>query len=265
MRQLLKLFTITFLLFTSFICRAQIVDIDYSKQTRGFLDSTITKNEDNVQFLQNGFVDFLTDGNIQASARLLRINIGERNKFYVPFFIYTGASGSAFGENKLNKTTVSNLLNPIGGTVNLSFNGLQNLIKGEGVTKLKFAYQLGGRMLNGKDSLTQENITFFNGFGNVGLFFQTGAWTPDDPGNMGVFYLQAKLISSISSRNNFKKIFGAYSLTNDYLLGYSIDAGIEINKVINVKLGIYQYANNQSVDLFKDPVVKFSLDYSFKK
>lgn len=265
MRHLLKLFATSSLLAGTFICRAQIVDIDYSKKTRGYLDTTISLTEDNVQFLKNGFVDFLTDGNIQASARLLRINIGERNKFYLPFFIYTGAAGNAFGEDKLNKTTVSNLLNPIGGTVNLSFNGLQNLIKGEGVTKLKFAYQLGGRMLNGKDSLTQENITFFNGFGNIGLFFQTGAWPADDPDNMGIFYFQVKLISSISGKDNFKKIFGTNSLNNDYLLGYSVDAGIEINKVINVKLGIYQYTNNSGISLFKDPVVKFSLDYSLKK
>lgn len=265
MGQLLKIFATTFLLSAYFISNAQIVDIDYSKSSRAFVDTSITLNDDNVQFLKNGFVDFLSDGNIQASARLLRINIGERNKFYLPFFIYTGASGNAFGEDKLNKTTVSNLLNPTGGTINLSFNGLQNLIKGDGITKLKFAYQLGGRILNGKDSLTQENKTFFNGFGNIGLFFQTGAWTPDDPDNMGIFYFQAKLISSISGKDNFSKIFGTHSVTNDYLLGYSVDAGIEINKVINVKLGIYQYTNNQNVSLFKDPVVKFSLDYSFQK
>ena len=259
-----QLLTIMFL-FIYFFSKAQIVDIDYSKKTRNILDSSTTRNENNIQFLKNGFVDFLSDGNIQASARLLRINIGDRNKFYLPFFIYTGTAGNAFGGDKLNKTTVSNLLNPIGGTINLSFNGLQNLIKGESVTKLKFAYQLGGRTMNGKDSLTQENVNFFNGFANLGLFFQTGAWTPDDPSNMGIFYIQAKLISSFSSNGNLQKIFGNSSINKGYLLGYSIDAGIEINKVINVKLGVYQYTNNSGIALLKDPIVKFSLDYSLKK
>lgn len=263
-KELLGYFT-AFLVLVSLSSKGQIIDIDYSKETQVLLDSSVISDEDNVQFLKNGFVDFLTDGNMQASARLLRLNIGERDKFYLPLFIYTGASGNAFGEDKLNRTTVSNLLNPIGGSVNLSFNGLQNLIEGQGITKLKFAYQIGGRMLNGKDSLTQENVTFSNGFGNIGLFFQTGAWTPDDPTNMGVFYFQVKMISSISNKSSLARIFGVNSLTNSFMLGYSVDVGIEINKVINVKLGIYQYTNNSNVSLLKNPVLKFSLDYSLNK
>jgi len=262
MGKLNKLLIASLLLFSN-ITFCQIIDIDYSKHTPGLAADTV-ETEDNVQFLKNGFVDFLTDGNIQASARLLRINIGERNKFYLPFFIYTGTAGNAFGTNKLNETTVSNLLNPIGGTLNISFNGLQNIIKSPGVTKLKFAYQFGGRIINGKDSVNQENQNFFNGLANVGLFFQTSAWEPNDPNNLGIFYVQAKFVSSISSKDNFQKLFGKHSIEKNYLLGYSLDAGIVINKIIAAKLGVYQYTNNSGVDLFKKPVIKFSLDYSLK-
>jgi len=246
---------------------SQIIDIDYHKNRRGFAaDSSIRSDEeDKVQVLKNGFVDFVSDGNIQASARLLRINIGERDKFYLPLFIYTGASGKTFGQDKLNQTTVSNLLNPIGGALNVSFNGLKDLINGSEITKLKFAYQFGGRLVNGSDSITKDNMNFFNGFANVGFFFQTGAWTPDDPTNMGVFYLQAKFTSSFSSKSNLEQVFGKSVLDKSYFIGYSVDAGIEIDKIISLKLGLYQYINNANISLLKNPVVKISLDYTFKK
>src|SRR5947207_5109698 len=203
---------IVFLLFNT-ISICQIVDIDYHPNLTPLMsveDSLRQAAEQNKpQFLKNGFVDFVSDGSIQASARLLRINIGEMNKFYLPLFIYTGASGKTFGHDKLNQTTVSNLLNPIGGTLNVSFNGLQNLIrsrKGQ-ITKLKFGYQFGGRLVNGNDSIIKDNINFFNGFFNFGFFFQTGAWVSEDPSNMGVFYLQANFTSSFSSKSDIQKIF----------------------------------------------------------
>ena len=245
--------------------QSQIIDVDYTDAfaARGVYDSS--EQDGNIQVLKSGFVDFLTDGNIQASARLLRINIGEMNGFYLPFFIYTGASGNAFGSDELNQTTVSNLLNPIGGNINLSFNGLQNLISVSGITKLKLAYQFGGRLLNGRDSVSKENLNFFNSFGNIGFFFQTGAWTPTDPSNMGVFYIQAKCITSMSSQENLQKLFGRTEIDSKLLLGYSVDAGIEINRVINIKLGLYQYTNKSNINLLKEPIIKFSLDYALRK
>lgn len=257
-----KLSLTFFLLIVLLNVNAQIVDIDYSRGQQG-----LTDDETKPQFLKNGFFDILSDGNVQASARLLRLNIGEPNKFYLPLFIYTGASGNTFGENKLNKTTVSNLLNPIGGTLNISFNGLQNLVsKSEtSLTKLRFAYQFGGRLINGTDSLTNENLNFFNGQGNIGLFFQTGVWEPENTDNMGVFYVQLKATGSISSKENLQKLFGANNIENNFFYGYSLDAGIELNQVINVKLSVYQYLNNTNISLLKNPIVKFSLDYTLKK
>ncbi|KAA2238771.1 hypothetical protein F0L74_21385 [Chitinophaga agrisoli] len=245
----------------------QIVDIDYraAYKRAALVNPQKDYKEADVQVLKNGFVDFLTDGNILASARLLRINIGERDKFYLPLFIYTGASGNAFGSDKLNETTVSNLLNPIGGTVNLSFSGLQLIIPSTTVTRLEFAYQAGGRLINGKDSITGENLHFFNGMINAGLSFQTGAWTPDDPENMGIFYAQAKFVAAISSQGEYERMFGKGLIDNGYLLGYAIDAGIEINRVISAKLGVYQYTNHGNIELLKSPVVKFSLDYTLRK
>ena len=117
-------------LFFSVKIYGQIVDIDYTeidKSTGLYEDDS----ENKAEVLKNGFIDILTNGDMQASARLLKLNIGNPNGFYMPFYIYTGASGNSLGENNLNQTLISNLLNPIGGSLNLSFNGLQQLVKPE--------------------------------------------------------------------------------------------------------------------------------------
>lgn len=266
---------LTLLMFLSIISirsYSQIIDIDYTpKSSPSSLIGPHTMaripHQDTMsapQLLKSGFVNYLTNGSIQASANLLRINIGEQNGFYIPFFIYTGTSGGGFGDTKGSETTIANLLNPIAGTLNFSFNGRQNVIKGDNYTSLKFAYQLGGRVVNGKDSTAQTNFNFFNGYGNAGLFFQTQAWTPSDPKNIGVAFLHAGVISAISSKDNYQKILGDHNFSSSYLIGYSVDGGIEINQVIDLKFGVYQFTNSANA-LLNKPIVNFSINYSFSK
>ncbi|PPL00348.1 hypothetical protein [Parapedobacter indicus] len=107
-------------------------------------------------------------------------------------------------------------------------------------------------------------MNFFNGLGNVGLFFQTGAWKDTDTDNLGVFYVQAKGMASLSSKGNLQALFGP-GFDNGLLFGYSLDAGIEIDQVINLKASVYQYVNHNEINLLKEPVVKFSIDYSFNR
>lgn len=255
-----KLVLATSLVLASCIAQAQIIDVEYPQR---YSDNDTTQ-ESNVQFLKNGFLDLLTDGSVQASARILRINIGEYDKFYLPLYIYSGVSENTFGSSKLNRSTVSSLLNTAGGLLNFSFNGLQKIAESSsGDTRLKFAYQFGGRMINGKDTITKDNLNFFNALGNAGLFFQTNAWPDNDPKNKGVFYIQAKATGTSSSPEKLKRVFG--DMKDNFFWGYTLDAGIEINKVINLKVGLYQFVNNQGIEAIKKPTVKFSLDYTLKK
>jgi hypothetical protein len=252
---------------------AQIIDVDYTTRKDGQKDSEQqaaltqpTKTTSKTpQLLKSGFVNYLTSGNVQASANLMRLNIGDPDKFYIPFYIYTGTSGSGLGDAPSSGTGIANLLNPISGTINLSFNGLAVIGKPNGLTCLKFNYQIGGRVNSGKDSLTQKNFTFFNGLANVGFYFQTGAWKDGDTQNMGVFFVMGKAIGSFSDKAYYQRILGDKTLTHNYLIGYSIDAGIEINKVIDMKLGVYQFTNDNASAILNKPVVSFTLNYTFDK
>lgn len=249
-------------LFFSVKIYGQIVDIDYTeidKSTGLYEDDS----ENKAEVLKNGFIDILTNGDMQASARLLKLNIGNPNGFYMPFYIYTGASGNSLGENNLNQTLISNLLNPIGGSLNLSFNGLQQLVKPEPYRKIDFAYQFGVKCTNGEDTLLNENVNFFNVFVNLGLFFQTQAWKDNDTDNIGVFWVQGKIIADYASKNKLEKVF--YYINENYFYGYSFDLGVEIDRVVNIKIGVYQFLNNVDIKLLTKPTVKLSIDYSLGK
>lgn len=247
--------------FMSIISYGQIIDINYSK---GGDDQQREEEAQKPEVLAGGFVNYLSSGNMQASANLLKIYIGEPDAFYVPFFIYTGVSGDNLSaEKSLNELTVSDLINSAGGTVNASFNGLQNLYSKEGkLTKLRFNYNLGAKVVNGKDSINLDNKSVVNGFVNLGLFFQTGAWEPTDTDNIGMFWADAKMIAGFSSQEDMQLLFGQEMQGN--LIGYSFGAGIAINKVIDVNLRISQYTNVSNIEAFKDPIIQFSLDYKRK-
>lgn len=260
-----KLVLLTCMLLISVsVTLAQIIDIDY--YTKEEAESEREEEEEVVDVLGQSFLDVFSNGKVQGTAQVLRINIGERSGFYIPFYLFVGASGDGFGESERNENTASNLLNPIGGVLNGSFNGITNLYKSEsGKTSLKFAYQLSGRLVNGRDSLNVESKFLASGYANAGLFFQTSTWEPDQPDNPGVFWVQAKATSSFGiNRESLVELFGA-EIEDNYFLGYSVDAGLEIINRINIKVGLYQYLNNQNVSLFTEPVFKLSVDYKLNR
>ena len=258
-----KLFLVIIGLISTQLSFSQIIDVDYSKKGQNFIEN---EDEKPVEILGRSFVDFFNNGKMQGTAQLMKINIGEKDKFYIPFYLFLGASGDGLGTPELNENTVANLLNPIGGIFNGTFNGRNNLYKSEsGITSLKIAYQLSGKLINAQDSLTGVSSFLGSGYGNVGLFFQTGAWEDGDSENMGVFWIQAKITSSFGfQQEQLENIFGNETKDN-YFIGYSFDLGLEINNRVNLKIGAYQYKNNQNIELLNKPVFKFSLDYNLKK
>ncbi len=245
----------------SLIAFPQYVQIDHHNTKSNFTqDKTAPGNE--PELFKNGFLDFLSNGNLQASARVLKLYIGNPKGFNVPLLIYSGVAGQTFGDKATNKTTVANLLNPVGGIVNISF--FKSFAKDvdDTYTKVRFDIHAGGRMLNGTDTVSNTNNNFFNGYANAGVYFQTGAWAESST-TVGIFWLQAKVIASGSSKPKLENMFG--TLKGDYLFGYSFDGGLEIDKIINVKLSYCRYTNNNTSGLLDKPVFKVSLDYNFNK
>jgi len=252
----------------TFFGQAQHIELDYEEgNVKHEKRSERDDGEEDSPFsiLQSGFVDVNTFGDMQSSAQLLKIRIGEPGVFSVPLIFYTGVTGSPLGEDKTNQSMISNVLNPISGTFNGSFDAqfkIASLDKYK-YTKFKGSIQGGAKVMNGKDSLTNEKISFVSAFANAGLRFQTGAWSSADTSNMGHFWVQAKGFFNYTQDDVMNRLF--LGTLDPFQYGFQIDAGIFINKVINLKLNYSNFLNSNSNPLTDKALFKFSIDYTFDK
>jgi len=82
------------------------------------------------EILTNGFIDIINNGQVNASARFIRLSIGEPGKIAIPLSVYGGVSANNFQSNgnqaslKNNDHLVNNYINPLSGLINVSIDAV---------------------------------------------------------------------------------------------------------------------------------------------
>jgi hypothetical protein len=251
---------------TSF-CKAQ----EFTKQK----DTVVKVKAMKPEIFTNGFIDVMNNGQVNASARFIRLFVGEPGRFAIPLSLYSGVSANNFQPqntsyitNKSNDHLVNQYINPLSGLINLSIDGVLFFKKTERVTKTGFLYHIGERVLTGfktgaiNDPQTGKPVNFLNGFGTTGLYFQTGAWERSNAKNVGIFWLTTRYHAMYSNPKQIKEFLPSITTTGLYL-GYSIGFGVEINNLVNLKAIYYKYTQQPEID-YGLPIYQFSFNYSFK-
>jgi hypothetical protein len=218
------------------------------------------------ELFNSGFIDFQNSGQMNASARVFKLFIGEPKKFMVPLSVYSGVSGNnpntSIGSARGSEQMILGLINPMSGVFNISTeNTFRFNKKRESLTGLSAVYQLGEKMITGQQAITLKSFSFFSTYANTGLLFQTGAWEKDKEKNMGVFWLLLRY-HAIKISNSFEEISG-YPPRKGFFKGYSIGVGIEINNVLNIKSYYYRYIN-PGASIFDIPIFQLTFNYSMK-
>ena len=235
---------------------------------------TIKPSELNIQspakkpeLFNSGFIDFQNSAQMNASARVFKIYIGEPKKFMLPVSVYSGVSGNNFNTGngtspKGSEQMILGLINPMSGIFNVSTdNTLRFNKKTKNLTGFSFVYQMGEKMITGQQAFTLKTFTFFSTYANTGLLFQTGAWEKDKEKNMGVFWILLR-VHVVQTSNTFFKLSG-YPPDNKLFKGFSIGMGIEINNVLNIKSYYYRYVH-PGADIFDIPIYQLTFNYSMK-
>ncbi len=236
------------------------------------------------QILTSGFIDIFNNGQVNASARFIRLMIGEPGKFALPLSVYSGVSSNNFksddidGNTKNNDQLLINLINPLSGLINISTDGIYWLKKkfrcstsaSLPLTRTGLLYHAGERLLTGytashttENSLANKPVNFLNSFAALGLFFQTGAWERNDVGEIGLFWLALRYIACYSARKQMQEILGA-AKTGGLYHGWSVASGVEINNVVNIKFVYYKYVKKPEID-YSLPIYQFTFNYSLKE
>lgn len=228
------------------------------------------------EIFTSGFIDIINSGQVNASARFIRLYIGEPGKFSVPLSLYSGVSSNSFqntqavATQRSNDALVTNFINPLSGLANISIDGVIFFKKkSQKVTKVGMLYHIGERVLTGirtglvNDPATGKPINFLNSFGSLGLYFQTGAWERSNSKNVGVFWLALRYIGCYTNPNQLQEILPAIK-TNGLYHGYSLAWGVEINNLVNIKVVYYKYTKKPEINYYL-PIYQFSFNYSLKK
>lgn len=232
------------------------------------------------EILTNGFIDVVNNGQLNASARFIRLYIGEPGKFAIPLSVYSGVSAnnfqnqntavtSALAINKSNDQLYNNFINPLSGIANISVDGVGFFNKKEEkITKLGALYHVGERVLTGYKSglitnpQTGKPVNFLSAFVSAGLYFQTGAWERTNAKNVGIFWFTLRYITSFTNPSALKDILPTIE-TNGIYHGYSLGWGIEINNLVNIKVLYYKYVKEPEID-YQLPIYQFQFNYSLK-
>jgi hypothetical protein len=249
--------------------------IQYSFAQKPTLQKDTTKQKEfKPEIFTNGFIDVMNNGQVNASARFIRLFIGEPGRFALPLSLYSGVSANNFQQqntgvlNKSNDHLVNQYINPLSGLVNLSIDGIAYFKKTEHVTKAGFLYHIGERVLTGfrtgliTNPQTGKPVNFLNSFGTAGLYFQTGAWERTNAKNVGVFWLATRYHLAYSNPTQIKEFLPDVE-TNGLYTGYSIGFGVEINNLVNLKAIYYKYNKAPEIE-YGLPIYQFSFNYSLK-
>ena len=83
------------------------------------------------EIFSSGFIDVVNNGQVNASARLIKLYVGEPGKFQLPLSFYGGVSSNNFQNQntggqllKSNDHLVNQYINPFSGLVNVSIEGI---------------------------------------------------------------------------------------------------------------------------------------------
>src|SRR5690349_7552129 len=131
------------------------------------------------EIFTSGFIDIINNGQVNASARFIRLYVGEPGKFSVPISLYAGVSSNNLQNTSIysqrsNDGLVTNFINPLSGLANISIDGVWLFRNKSKISNIGLLYHIGERILTGyrtgliTDPRTGKPINFLNSYGTLG-------------------------------------------------------------------------------------------------
>ena len=263
---------ITILLFTYYSCNCLA-----QQNIKSNVVETNNNKTNKPEIFSSGFIDVINNGQVNASARIVKLYVGEPGKIQIPLSFYGGVSSNNFQNQnsggqltKSNDHLVNQYINPFSGLINVSVEGIAFRSRDSArLTKVGGIYQLGERVLTGirigdiRNPLTGKPTNFLNTFATTGIYFQTGAWERTNAKNVGVFWF---VLRYHYCKTNPKQIreFLPNIKTNGLYHGYSTGFGVQINNVVDIRAIYYKYNKAPEID-YGLPIYQFTFNYTIQK
>lgn len=260
------------------LTRAQAKEVSLFERTDTIKGVSKSVHSYKPEIFTSGFIDIVNNGQINASARFLRLYIGEPGKFAIPLSFYGGVSNNSFQGGGINNSgnlylrsndhLINQFINPLSGLINISSENIFFFSKKDKITCTGLLYQLGERVLTGmrtglvSNPQTGKPFNFLNSFASAGIYWQTGAWEKNNSKNIGAFWMAVRYHACYTNPKQLREFLPDVK-TNGLYLGYSIGFGVEINSLVNLKAIYYKYTKQPEID-YGIPIYQFSFNYSLK-
>lgn len=245
------------------------------------LTKNITKKAvPTIESFNSGSLEVFGNGTTKAGVKLLKVRIGEPalfglNRFSIPLYIFVSAKDESLTnrENEIklkNKSSFFDLIDPLGGMINLSISDKIDIIKSKfELTTVSISYQACLKMITLDNVENEEKDRFFSPYFSAGLLFATGAWKEnfEEITNMGRFFAHARIsISSLSQEQLLSYFENSLNKTNFMI---SLEAGLFISDTVNLKVN-YQKClgtdpKNPYYSYVNGDVLKLSLEHYLNK
>lgn len=251
-------------------CTTFILEAQEAGSSKFLLSSDSATKTSKPEILTSGYFDVLNNGQLNAAARFIRIYIGEPGKFAIPLSVYSCVSSNNFLPNNpsTNIHLVNNLINPLSGLTNISVDEMFRPHHHAKISSHAFLFQAGERILTGYrsgppgDPLAGSPMNFLNSFGAAGFYFQTAAWERNDIRNVGIFWMSMRYIACYSAPQQLEQIMPGIK-TNGCYHGFSVGWGVDISKLVNIKVIYYKYVKPPEMD-YGLPIYQFSFHYALR-
>lgn len=219
------------------------------------------KDAEEPTFFVGSFVDYQFSGQLQAVSELIKIEVGNPKGFSLPLSVFAGAISQVAGDQALNASTVADLISSYGGNLNGTSSFLKPFyLDPDSVTVVKISGLASARGISGRDQAdSDQSSVVFGGYGEGGVFFQTGAWKSrllgEDPGRI---WVQIRYSHSYLSVENRALFFGEETENPS---GFRLDGGLNIAGVIDAKFSVYMPRSGTTLPTLDGNVYKFAFDY----
>jgi hypothetical protein len=217
-----------------------------------------------LKLFASGNLDYISGGMLRSSAKVIEINVGDPEKFFLPIYIMVGALSQPTEEGlSVNYLSTADMLNRNGGLLNVGTT-IDRRIKMMGKhTELKSMFQFAVKSISGVSMDTDESISLYSKIFVTGLQLDTKAWKTDDANTAGRAWLKTYLSYSMNDPLKISHIFGSES--SHQFIGGNIECGLDIKSFADVRFGYHRYLNNQQIEIFTEPMYVFSANFELEK
>jgi len=240
----------------------------------GARDSFSRKLSEPLDWLSAGLMEWGVGGQLQASARVVRLMIGEPGRWQLPVSVYSGVAqpGSnglaGVGAARLNESITAQLYSPWSGMMNVGLEGQRRWADWGAHSGLRFVFQAGERLLSGYrvgamgDPLSGKQQLLWNHYVVIGWVLHTGAWERSDPAHVGRAWLMVRGLFTYSSPDQLRWLYPLNRFRGIYG-GVALGLGIEVSRVVHLRAGVTwpvhrpEWSNARSL-------TQFSFQYNWK-